>query len=413
MMNNDISILEQEFMPIDIRVSVSKNILDITYTSSSDRKRVSVPIDVIEVDGKLFGIETTTYSVGLIDLSSVEIDPETRPLVKYRQLKSGIFMPIDLLDEGTIKRLLELDKEYFVIKKKYEKECGKICTELSKFGDLYLKQYEIISEQAKTIVLELERKGFKFNMSTCGARLKVDIIDPRGHINSYLMDYGYQGGYSVLGETYYEYAKHTKTSIGTSKCEAEYNICDNASPIVIDNRVLFKCGNRLLVPMKRISPSDILKGHIYRVEYAPQSDIVLAFVPTHYIVSDSTQTKVLKDDEIILFGRERYRCDICGALISETPLYGTMKVDVLSVNGKLYVTDGGKPYEAHVHEVKSAKLSKFFIKLPSGMLVELGEANSDVLKRLIELEMLSDNEDEVLKSQVKLVLELGITPYMF
>lgn len=127
------------------------------------------------------------------------------------------------------------------------------------------------------------------------------------------------------------------------------------------------------------------------------------FVPTHYIVSDSTQTKVLKDDEIILFGRARYRCDICGAQISRTPLYGTMKVDVLSVNGKLYVTDGEKPYEVHVHEVKSAKLSTFFIRLPSGMLVELGEANSDVLKRLVELEMLSDNEDEVLKSQVKLV----------
>ena len=111
-------------------------------------------IDVITLNGEL-GYIHTDYAA---PINTVYDDPTTsrksetvyidnvKPLVNYLELPSGLYVPLEYIDTETLKKLVELEVE---------------------------KGADAAAEQAKIIVNELERKGFRFIAGN-----HIDVIGP-------------------------------------------------------------------------------------------------------------------------------------------------------------------------------------------------------------------------------------------
>ena len=410
-----------DIIPTDIKPIITKNTLVVelnsqlkckfcSYTKSDEKREIRIPIDVIEVDGKLYGVETEEYSIGLIDLSSVKVDHETKLLVRYKKLRTGIYAPIDLISAKTLEELDKLDQEYIAIDEKLKIECGEKCVNIEKFKELYQKWVEIPRKQGKLIIDEIVQKGFKIEKASCGITSVVSVVDPQGRWHGFNpWRKMLRGGYSLLGYAYTEFFKLTdiKTKLPREECEkrGRIRIYDHAIPVVIDGKVIFKTpdGDKLY-PITPIDPSSVFLGHKYRVEYDVIERVVIAYVPNHTEKGNRAEYKILTGNSVTTIGKYVSTCEICGIKTYENYIFEEKTFRIISLNGRLYFDIDSQYDEIDVDEVRGdVEGKKHMLRLPSGLEVDIGRIDITTLNELIELEVKLDDPNEVMSEQMKVL----------
>ena len=107
-------------------------------------------------------------------LTVVRTDGTVSPSAKYTTLPSGLYVPTDYIDQNTVAKLRAIKN---------------------------------VKDQAKLLVAELVKMGFKFNASRTFDRYEVDVVGPdgdRGHFRAWQFTRAmcYQGKWSLTGEVY-------------------------------------------------------------------------------------------------------------------------------------------------------------------------------------------------------------------
>ena len=394
-----------------LRVSLERDGLVITGVASK-RFRLTVPVDVVSVDGKLYAVPREFSVFKPIDVQAYvdEVAPDVKPSVEYTKLASGIYVPKDYVSEEAMKKLDELDTEYAAAKMMHDLQGTDGYRSYEEFEGFFLKHWYLPVEQAEVLIRELHKNGFKMEVQ----RGMIQVTGPDGDggyvvLPPSTVDLSLRGKWSFVGIAAYiafersralalfgqDRLKRSHYKEGVKECKAGLFKCDE---------YLFKClGGGTAIPIRLVRP---LPDHVYVVKclkVVKKLCLAISYTPIHSVSRQSTVQQtfgVLMNGLLKRYDYSVLKCS-CGASY-ESVSVSDEPVDVISVDGELKLVYRKYPQPIidvgqMVAAATEVKPSVEYTRLTSGLYVPVKYVSEDVRKKL--------NRTVDVKEQAKVLIE--------
>ena len=364
--------------------------------------RLTVPVDVVSVDGRLYAIPREFSTFGPIDVNKFVdiVGPDVRPSVEYTRLASGLYVPKGYVSEDVLKKLEELDNEYWMKKFLDYVDLTDGYKNFEEFKFFSLERWDTAFEQAKLLIEELQRRGFKLELW----QNEIQVFGPDGEKGYFILpsskvEHLLRAKWSLLGAAVYTAQKRrpkdTLDLLGQDKPKNSWYKesgaveCD-ASLINQGGEDVFECSKGgLAIPARPVSP---FPNHPYIVKCLKidrELCLALSYAPKHNSTNPVCQSfGILRQHT---FKRYRYFVEICmycGTLLDDWAHESEDQVDVVSVDGKPKLVSKSQvsdmidvgPMVATITDVRP---SVEYTRLASGLYVPKGYVSEDVLKKLV------------------------------
>ena len=305
--------------------------------------------DAIQIDGKPYFIPTDFFVYAPIELTDTSVKPD----VEYTLLRSGLYLPKAFISESTIKKITELDKEFVSLPKtdvdSYEK-----------FGP-YKRRYNITAEQARMIVDELQRNGFKFDLYNGYHDSLVISIRRELESRSYFVAenfvkfiekiedkytdkiddviFSFKGKWSLIGVAVFRQLLSDLEELKKRLRKADRIYTDDSmrvtSTLPDGERPLFVGSNGDVI-LAQLGSVD--RGHEYIVKYIELdgTKVAVTYTLNHSVKFDRQIANRLAKGELTRFGRAMLYCTKCKTTTFEIPVEEKIPVSIISIDGELY-----------------------------------------------------------------------------
>ena len=319
-----------------------------------------VPLDdVIEIDGEPYYIIRGYMPM---KANRNNLDPDVVP-EKYTRLASNIVVPL-AVSESTMRALKELDAAYEKIRNDFS------VAAISKKEKIVEKQLQLIRD-------ELDKMGVKYEI------LKDE--------------------YSIL----------TVVKIGRRETNLEVKEMPMLRQIhgcnmtELHGELVFNCNMETVYPLEPINPNNVIRGHEYFVVFKPITDrfAVAVYYEPHHLFLDEYHEAIATDGRRSLLVKKKVmKCMWCGLTV-QTNYTKTDEISVVSVNGELrYIFTDKDNFELNTPDeiLDGVRIDENYVEFPSGLHVPV-TVGTEVLKKLLEVEIRAANEKEAFAEQSRIL----------
>ena len=301
--------------------------------------KAKLDVDVVSIDDKSYFIPREFFAFQPVQVASnIRVEPGVGPSVQYRSLMSGLYVPVEYVSEGAMKRLEDLDDQYSVVKMMGDFECGSSCSDYQGFKEFYRKRFDVVAEQAKVIVEELEKRKFKFEVRKVkdryaeGAVVEVNGPGGRGTFRAaidrswshklFLTDF--RGKWALIGVAVYNlYKLGLWTEVREHRVPKDMRDWVLSYPVQGNGGKVFNVWGAYAVPIAD-EPTDTFHPYFVRhMKLGREVHLAISYAPAHGVgVSQERRTTVI-DGNTVQFGRDIYYCRFCKAVLDEVPINGS------------------------------------------------------------------------------------------
>ena len=420
---------ELKQLEVGVRKYDQQNVLEIhgTYIGNVYRHgkrigegefKIQEPVDVVEIDGKLYAIASKNCMFEPIPLNDIPHD-NIEPQARFVTLSTGLVASKDLSDDA-MKRIQELDDEFLMLKFFQKLDCRSKCEDYNDFSQILKRQTEIIREQGRIIAEELKKKGFNVSVDKWKDIVSVEITDPNNTTSKFSVKtvndmfrktdmMCYTGKWSPIGKVFYtlvkldmlheivQNAKPQPIELGTINPSDE--VCVARVVPKKDSYELFcERSGKSIITITR--PKDILRNHHYLVRcynIDKEHCIALSYSPIHVIIDRWDSNAIVTQHYLVEYGLVQELCEVGKHIVGEYAIENKTPISVISINGKLkYVKKDKCADLSDVPDGTNVAPEVEYIKLDTGLYVP---------KHFVDYAFLQDLERLSILRQAKELVE--------